>query len=112
MRFRPKMTKPVLKVMVNVLANQRGFHCGADITRETGVPPGTLYPLLHRLEVAGWVLSKKEDVEPTTAGRPAKRFYRLTAEGQKALAIRMHRITAELRTGPAWTTPASAAPKP
>jgi len=42
--------------------------------------PGTLYPLLHGLERKGY-LSSRQDGE----GRRARRFYRVTPKGRRAL---------------------------
>jgi PadR family transcriptional regulator PadR len=46
-----------------------------------GLPEGTVYPALHRLEAAGLLDSTWE----TAAGR-RRRMYRLTLTGQEALA--------------------------
>ncbi len=43
--------------------------------------PGTLYPLLHRLEQQGYLRS-----EQVREGRQARRLYRATPRGRKALA--------------------------
>ncbi|QMW24412.1 PadR family transcriptional regulator [Sandaracinobacteroides saxicola] len=48
------------------------------------LPEGTIYPALHRLELAGLLAS--DWVEP--AGGRRRRVYRLTAKGQSALAAR------------------------
>ncbi len=42
--------------------------------------PGTLYPILHKLEEEGLLASEKQVVE----GK-ARKYYRLTAAGQEAL---------------------------
>lgn len=54
---------------------------GYDLMRLTGYPSGKLYPILARLEAAGWLLRETEDIDPSAAGRPARRHYRLTGEG-------------------------------
>lgn len=53
--------------------------------REHGyeISPGTLYPLLHRMERLGWLRSA---VDPA-GGRRARKDYRLTAEGRKVLKV-------------------------
>jgi DNA-binding PadR family transcriptional regulator len=53
--------------------------------REHGydVSPGTLYPMLKRMEGHGWLRS----TTPKGGGVHAPRSYRLTAEGRKVLAI-------------------------
>jgi PadR family transcriptional regulator, regulatory protein PadR len=43
----------------------------------------SLYPLLYRLEARGWILGRW--VEKT--GQRRRRFYRLTPEGRKVLAL-------------------------
>lgn len=62
--------------------------------REHGyeVSPGTLYPLLKRMEKNGWLRSR---VEPG-GGKKARRSYRLTAEGRKVLKL-VRRQVQELR---------------
>jgi PadR family transcriptional regulator len=47
------------------------------------ISPGTLYPLLHRMERLGWL---KSTCDPN-GGRRARRDYRLTNEGRKILGI-------------------------
>jgi len=45
------------------------------------ISPGTLYPLLARMERLGWLKSKSD----RRAGPRARKDYRLTAEGRKVL---------------------------
>ena len=45
---------------------------------------GALYPLLHEMEGAGFLRAEWRDQE----GRPARRYYHLTAKGRKELARR------------------------
>jgi len=54
---------------------------GAEISAETAVLTGTLYPALARLEKAGWATSYWEDADPKLIGRPRRRYYKLTAVG-------------------------------
>jgi DNA-binding PadR family transcriptional regulator len=63
-----------------------GAHYGFDIIDRTGLPSGTVYPALSRLERDGYVASAWEDESHAHAeGRPARRYYRLTAPGTRAL---------------------------
>src|SRR5690349_9128097 len=77
----PRMTTPVLKVVSAMLAHAGSDRYGLQLMQDTGLPSGTLYPILVRLERAGWVDGRWEDVDLPTAGRPARRYYRLTADG-------------------------------
>ena len=47
------------------------------------ISAGTLYPLLHRMERLGWL---KRKVDPD-GGKRARKDYRLTTQGRKALQI-------------------------
>lgn len=57
---------------------------GLELMRLTGQPSGTLYPNLAKFEQAGWLTGGKEDIDPHTEGRPARRFYRITGAGARA----------------------------
>lgn len=54
---------------------------GLELMKTTGMPSGSLYPVLARLERSGWVRSTLEQVDPAAAGRPARRYYELTPDG-------------------------------
>lgn len=75
------MTIPVAKVLAALLAELDEQRYGLDLMRLTGLPSGTLYPVLHRLSAAGWLDADWEAIDPVAAGRPARRYYRLTAVG-------------------------------
>jgi len=77
----PRMTGPTLKVLAQLITAARGGVSGAEITRSAKIPSGTLYPILFRLERAGWIESEWEDGDPSEMGRPRKRLYRLTSHG-------------------------------
>lgn len=54
---------------------------GLEFVDGTGLPPGTIYPILARLEGAGWIDSRWEEVDQHEVGRPRRRYYRLTPDG-------------------------------
>ena len=62
-------------------------HCyGFDIMDQSGLPDGTVYPALRRLESAGMLVGRWEEERiAQSKGRPARRYYRLTAAGQRML---------------------------
>lgn len=71
--------------VLQAIAN--GHQYGFDVIDQTGLPSGTVYPALSRLERDGFVKSAWEDEHDAHAeGRPARRYYKLTAPGVKALA--------------------------
>lgn len=73
-----------LKVLSFLLSDVGKQRSGAEITLATNVSSGTLYPMLARLEKAGWLLSNWETSDPIELGRPRRRFYRLSALGQSS----------------------------
>lgn len=77
----PRLTQQSLRVLHILLENPRDTLAGSDIVRQTGMLSGTLYPILMRLERAGWVESRWEHLDPSEVGRPRKRFYSLTGVG-------------------------------
>jgi hypothetical protein len=76
-----RMSLQTLKVLEAFLENPAELLAGADVQRRSGLASGTLYPILLRLESAGWFTSRWESVDPSVAGRPRRRLYRLTASG-------------------------------
>lgn len=75
----------ITAVVLQALA--AGYRYGFDIMDRSGLPDGTVYPALRRLEAEGWVTSDWEDAKAAhRRGRPPRRYYRLTPEGQAALA--------------------------
>ena len=71
-------------VILQAVAN--GYLYGFDIIDITGVPGGTVYPALRRLEDAGYLTSKWE--EPSIAQsepRPPRKYYELTREGRECI---------------------------
>ena len=59
----------------------RRWIAGADVQKRCAISSGTLYPILLRLESAGWFVSRWESIDPSSAGRPRRRLYRLTPNG-------------------------------
>ena len=90
-----RLSGPTLKVLKLMLEKPREGRSGAEISRALGIGSGTLYPLLARLENADWMKSEWEQVDPAEVGRPRKRFYKLTGQGQ----TRARKALAELQTG-------------
>jgi len=74
---------------------------GAQIAQQTKIASGTLYPILFRLEKAGWVESRWEAEEPSELGRPRRRFYQLTGVGAKKTRAAFRAISSAIG-GLAW----------
>jgi PadR family transcriptional regulator PadR len=76
-----RISLQTLRVLGTFLENPSESLSGADVQKRSGLATGTLYPILLRLESAGWFASRWENVDPSAVGRPRKRFYRLTPSG-------------------------------
>jgi DNA-binding PadR family transcriptional regulator len=64
-----------------------GARYGFDIIDRTGLASGTVYPALATLERRGLVTSQWEsDARARADARPRRRYYRVSAEGVRALA--------------------------
>jgi DNA-binding PadR family transcriptional regulator len=82
--MRLNMTFPTALVLQ---ALSRGFHYGFDIMDATGLPSGTVYPILRRLDREGLLASSWEDVaEAQKEQRPPRRYYAITGDGERMLA--------------------------
>ena len=77
----PRLTSQTLKVLGVLMSPTKDGVSGAQIGRETELASGTLYPILLRLEQAGWLKSQWEDGDPSELGRPRRRLYRITGVG-------------------------------
>ena len=61
-----------------------GYCFGFDVMEATGLPSGTVYPALRRLERDGLVSSNWEaEDEALKEQRPARRYYELTRVGKE-----------------------------
>jgi DNA-binding PadR family transcriptional regulator len=89
-----RLTQPTALVLQALLA---GRHHGFDIMEATGLPSGTVYPILRRLDAEGLVRSRWESQAVAQRDqRPPRRYYELTAGGRAVArdAIARHRTEA------------------
>ncbi len=63
-----------------------GYIYGFSIMEMTGLPSGTVYPAMRRLERDGLIVSHWERPSIAEAEqRPARKYYKLTAAGRSTL---------------------------
>jgi DNA-binding PadR family transcriptional regulator len=79
MSRRPNISEQTRTALASFLAQPQDWRYGYDITLETGLKSGTLYPLLMRLHDQGFL--EAEWRPSAKAGRPPRHAYRLTASG-------------------------------
>ena len=75
------MTLPTQLVLRAMIAEPTREMYGLELGQTAELPSGTVHPILARLEGCGWVESRWEDLDPTRAGRPRRRYYKLTPDG-------------------------------
>jgi len=90
----PHASPQTLRLFAALLTDPTRWRYGYDLSRETGLASGTLYPILMRLSGqhlldTGWEPSD----EP---GRPPRHTYRLTADG---LALAENRLAVASKAG-------------
>src|SRR5215472_1148254 len=76
-----RLSPQTIQVLDAFLEAPREWRYGYDISRDTGLKSGTLYPILmrlaeHKLLQTCW--------EATEAGTPPRHMYRLTSEGLRS----------------------------
>ena len=88
----PRMTLATQLVLGALLADPTGDHYGLELGGAAGLPSGTVHPILARLEGLGWLESSWEDIDPRVEGRPARRYYRLSAAGADSARAALARV--------------------
>jgi len=102
---RPNLTFPTGLVLQAIM---EGSRYGFDIIAATGLPSGTVYPALRRLEAAGCLGSEWEAAaEADAEGRPSRCYYEITPAGEALLSQALERFPA-IR----WSLGSAPAPEP
>jgi PadR family transcriptional regulator PadR len=89
----PKMAA-VLKVFLEDPGQPR---YGFELMKLTGMASGSLYPMLARLEKAGWLAKGKEDLDPRVVGRPARTNYTITGAATSVARIQLAELSERYR---------------
>jgi DNA-binding PadR family transcriptional regulator len=84
-----RLTYPTTLVLQALLL---GHHHGFDIMDATGLPSGTVYPILRRLDREGLLKSAWEkQALAQREQRPPRRYYEITGSGETMLAEAIER---------------------
>jgi PadR family transcriptional regulator, regulatory protein PadR len=73
-----RMSPQTVLVLTEFLQDPSDWKYGYDISRDTGLKSGTLYPILMRLAERALLETRWETTE---AGKPPRHMYRLTSSG-------------------------------
>jgi PadR family transcriptional regulator PadR len=79
MARKPNSSSQTRELLSLMLRKPRTWHYGYELSSDTGLSSGTLYPLLMRLSDQGLLESHWQ--EPERPGKPPRHVYRLTSEG-------------------------------
>jgi PadR family transcriptional regulator PadR len=93
-----RMTAPLERVFRVFLDDPAALRYGYDLMKAAGLPSGTLYPLLARLQARGLVTSAWET--PHQDGERPRRYYQLTGEGIKVARLELAQLSARRARGP------------
>ena len=74
----PRISPETLLVLERFVGRPTDWRYGYDLSRETGLKSGTLYPILIRLEKYTWL---EASWVATEEGVPPRHTYRLTSNG-------------------------------
>ncbi|MGH9510899.1 MAG: PadR family transcriptional regulator [Terriglobales bacterium] len=83
-----RISPQTILVLTEFLETPRDWKYGYDISRNTGLKSGTLYPILMRLADRQLLETSWEAPE---AGKPPRHLYRLTSDGMRL--AREHRLS-------------------
>jgi PadR family transcriptional regulator PadR len=73
---------PATQAVLRVLIKDSTVQCfGLELSAVTGLPSGTVHPILARLERLEWIDSAWENADPRQTGRPRRRYYRVNERG-------------------------------
>ena len=73
-----RLSRQTVDVLAAFLESPSAWKYGYDLSRNTALKSGTLYPILMRLEENELLEARWE---PSETGKPPRHMYRLTAEG-------------------------------
>ncbi len=76
---KPNNSRQTRTLLATLLDSRLTWRHGYDLSKETGLRSGTLYPLLMRLSEQGLLESRWQEAE--RPGLPPRHVYRLTASG-------------------------------
>jgi DNA-binding PadR family transcriptional regulator len=100
-----KLTPAVVRMLQAFLRDPDAPHFGAELMKKAHVSSGSLYPALRRLERAGWIVGEDEGIDPSEAGRPARRYYTMTGAGAREAHLALAELSYSVRppaSSPGW----------
>jgi DNA-binding PadR family transcriptional regulator len=102
MRKRSIQTRQVFQALLDAPEDET---YGFEVVKVTGLPSGSVYPILRRLEDERIIMAREEVID-ANARRPRYRiYYRLTADGRRVAREATREKSKALRSlNPGWHT--------
>jgi PadR family transcriptional regulator PadR len=97
-RSSPQTTQVLAEFLASSHSSQE-WRYGYDISRNTGLKSGTLYPILMRLAEQRLL---ETSWEPSTEGKPPRHLYKLTQDGLRYALEQVEAIEQPVLTKPAF----------
>lgn len=81
-----RRTYALVQVALALMAGASDRHWGYELSKQSGVRSGVMYPILQRMLDQGWLYDGwEEQAQVRRAKRPPRRYYKLTDAGKVAL---------------------------
>jgi PadR family transcriptional regulator PadR len=81
-----RKTYALIQIAMALMADASGRHWGYELSKQSGVRSGVMYPALQRMLERGWLSDGwEEQAQDEKGGRPPRRYYELTDDGKSAL---------------------------
>ena len=103
-----KRTPALLQVAAALMTQPQRRHWGYDLSKQTGLRSGILYPILQRMFDEEWLSDGWEDAPETgRRKRPPRRYYEITELGLRelgALPLPVDAARSSIQARGAWVT--------
>lgn len=104
-----KRTHTLIQVALALMGDPGGRHWGYNLSKQSGVRSGVMYPILQRMLDKGWLDDGwEEQPKVGRAKRPPRRYYELTEDGKVALGALIAEARRDARFAPLIGRPAIA----
>jgi PadR family transcriptional regulator PadR len=77
-----RITRARVQVTLAIMVDPDAQHWGYDLRQRSGVKSGVLYPMLTRMQAAGWLITRWEEPATIQGKRSPRQYYELTPEGR------------------------------
>jgi PadR family transcriptional regulator PadR len=99
-----RKTHSLVQLAIALMSDPTSKHWGYELSKQSGIRSGVMYPLLTRMLDEGWLADGWEEADPSKKKRPARRYYTLTDKGRFELGALMQSAQTERRFAPIFVS--------